>query len=57
MLENIYRLDGKYPDPHEIESRLKQLASDPEEYKKAKAEIREAGLGSHPLLNRFFVES
>jgi hypothetical protein len=57
MLENIYRVDGKYPDPYEVESRLKQLTSDPEEYTKAKDELREAGLGSHPLLSRFFVEN
>jgi len=57
MLENIYRVDGKYPDPHEIESRLKQLANQTEEYAKAKAEITEAGLDNHPLLGRFFVES
>ncbi len=57
MLENIYRVDGKYPDPYEVESRLKQLTSDPEEYTKAKAELRKAGLGSHPLLSRFLVEN
>lgn len=57
MLENIYRIDGKYPDPHEVERELKRLAADTEEYAKAKAELREAGLGSHPLLSRFLVES
>lgn len=57
MLENIYKVDGKYPDPHEVERKLRELASDTEEYAKAKVELREAGLGSHPLLSRFFVES
>lgn len=57
MLENVYRIDKKYPDPHEIERELKRLSSDPEEYAKAKAEIREAGLGSHPLLSHLLVES
>jgi hypothetical protein len=57
MLENIYRIDGKYPDPHEIERELKNLSSDPEKFSKAKAELYDAGLDSHPLLGRFFVES
>lgn len=57
MLENIYRVEGKYPDPHEVERELKRLSESPEEYAKAKAELLEAGLGSHPLLSRFLVES
>lgn len=57
MLENIYRVDSKYPDPHEIERKLKGLTENPEEYAKAKAEIAEVGLDNHPLLGRFFVES
>jgi hypothetical protein len=56
MLNDIYKVDGKYPDPYEIEERLKQLKT-PSEYRSAIAEIRSAGLDKHPLLKQFSVES
>jgi hypothetical protein len=60
MISDIYKIEGKYPDPQEIEKRLKELSTDPNsefQYKDALAEISESGLDSHPLLERFFVES
>lgn len=60
MLEHIYKISGKYPDPYQIERHLDSLRnkSDSElEYKKSLAEIKSSGLSSHPLLRRFFVES
>lgn len=60
MLEDVYKVDGKYPDPHEIESRLKSLKSDPnreQELKQSLSELKDSGLSTHPLLGRFFVES
>lgn len=59
MFEDIYLVDGKYPDPHSVENKLDELknSGDDEEYKKAVTELRKAGMGSHPLLGRFFVES
>jgi hypothetical protein len=60
MINEVYKVDGKYPDPYEIENKLKQLKEslDSErEYRSAVSELREAGLGTHPLLGQFFVES
>ena len=60
MISDIYRIEGKYPDPQEIEKRLKELSADPSsefQYKDALSEISESGLSDHPLLQRFFVES
>jgi hypothetical protein len=60
MISDIYRIDGKYPDPHQIEDKLSALKNSEgleAEYKKSLEEIRESGLDSHPLLGRFFVES
>jgi hypothetical protein len=60
MLEKIYRVDGKYPDPYEIERELKSLQNDPakeRELKRSLSELEESGLNAHPLLGRFFVES
>lgn len=60
MLENIYRVDGKYPDPYQIERELSSLKNDPvreKEFKQSLSELTDAGLHSHPLLGRFFVES
>lgn len=57
MLEKIYKVDGKYPDPYEIERELTSLQADPEELKRSLSELKDSGLGSHPLLGRFFVES
>lgn len=60
MLNDIYRVDGRYPDPHEIENRLDVLKKSPNSvvaYDAALKEIREAGLDQHPLLRRFSVES
>lgn len=60
MLDNIYRIDGQYPDPQQIETELNRLKSDPtkeQEYKESLSELESAGLSSHILLNRFFVES
>jgi hypothetical protein len=60
MINDVYKVDGKYPDPYEIEDRIKRLRESPDserEYKSAVAELREAGLSTHPLLGQFFVES
>jgi hypothetical protein len=60
MLENIYRVDGKYPDPYQIEQELNSLQNDPvreKELKQSLSELADSGLSSHPLLGRFFVES
>jgi hypothetical protein len=60
MISDIYKIDGKYPDPYQIEnelSALKNSEGSESEYKKSLKEIRESGLDSHPLLGRFFVES
>jgi hypothetical protein len=60
MIDDVYKVDGKYPDPYEIQERLGQLKESPDsdlQYKSAVAELREAGLGTHPLLGQFFVES
>ena len=60
MLEKIYRVDGKYPDPYQIEQELKSLRDDPakeKELKQSLSELEDSGLNSHPLLGRFFVES
>lgn len=60
MLNDIYRIEGRYPDPYEIENKLNKLKSSPElekSYNSALKEIREAGLSNHPLLRRFYVES
>lgn len=59
MMSDIYRIEGKYPDPQEIEKKLSELSSlnDEFEYKDALAEVSESGLSDHPLLQRFFVES
>lgn len=60
MLENIYRIDGQYPDPNQIDVELRKLKSDPtkeREYKESLSELESAGLDSHLLLKHFFVES
>lgn len=59
MLDSIYKVEGKYPDPNQIENELNFLRSDPSrkrEYSESLSEIRSSGLSSHPLLSRFFVE-
>jgi hypothetical protein len=60
MLQDVYKLEGKYPDPHEIKDRLTKLlknSSLKDEYIKTLKEVKSSGLSSHPLLRRFFVES
>jgi hypothetical protein len=60
MLENIYRIDGKYPDPYQIEQELNSLQNNPvkeKEFKQSLSELADSGFSSHPLLGRFFVES
>lgn len=60
MLENIYRIDGKYPDPYQIEQELNSLQNNPvkeKEFKQSLSELSDSGFSSHPLLGRFFVES
>ena len=60
MLEKIYKVDGKYPDPYQIEQELSSLQNDPakeRELKQSLSELKDSGLNSHPLLGRFFVES
>jgi hypothetical protein len=60
MISDIYHIEGQYPDPEELEVQLKKLESDPlgdRYFKEALLEVKEAGMDSHPLLQRFFVES
>lgn len=57
MIDNVYKVEGKYPDPYEIESKLEEMSKDPNrelEYTESLDEVRKSGLKSHPLLNRFF---
>lgn len=60
MISDIYKIDGMFPDPHQIEARLDELKNSPRrerEYRESLKEVRDSGLDSHPLLGRFFVES
>jgi hypothetical protein len=60
MISDIYKIDGKYPDPHQIEAKLdllKNTSGEEIKYKKSLKEVRQSGLSTHPLLRRFFVES
>lgn len=60
MLENVYKVDGKYPDPYQIRQELDRLQTDPgseKTYKRALSELSDSGLSSHPLLSRHSVES
>lgn len=57
MINDIYRVDGKYPDPYDIENKLEEMAKDPDkqsEFSESLDEVRESGMRSHPLLGRFF---
>jgi hypothetical protein len=56
MIHNVYRVDGKYPDPHDLLRRVKN-APDGRERDLILSAIRSAGLASHPLLLPLFVES
>lgn len=60
MISDIYKIDGKYPDPYQIRAKLDELKNSPaqeKQYEQALKEVQESGLDSHPLLGRFFVES
>ena len=57
MINDIYKVDGKYPDPYEIESKLEEMAKNSDkqtEFSESLEEVRESGMNSHPLLGRFF---
>jgi hypothetical protein len=56
MISDIYKVEGKYPDPHEIEQEILNAQSE-EEYNRILSEISDSGLASHPLLSRFFSRS
>lgn len=56
MLEKVYYIGEMYPDPYEIETKLESSIGT-KIHNKMLSEVREAGLSSHPLLSRFFVES
>jgi hypothetical protein len=56
IFDDVYRIDGQYPDPYQVEERLK-TAPNELELEKMIAEVKEAGLDTHPLLQKFFVES
>jgi hypothetical protein len=56
MISDIYLVDGKYPDPHDLLRRVKN-APGGRERDLLLSEIRSAGLASHPLLLPLFVES
>lgn len=54
IFDNVYKVDGKYPDPYEVRAELDRLRSNPEtkvEYKRALAELSSSGLSRHPLLS------
>jgi hypothetical protein len=60
MLENVYKVDGKYPDPYQIRQELDRLEDEPGPkitYKRALSELSDSGLSRHPLLSRHSVES
>jgi len=60
MFESVYRIDGRFPDPHEIKNRLKEMAKDPSkemEYKESLKEVKEAGMSDHPLLGNFSLKA
>lgn len=56
MMSDIYRIEGKYPDPQQIKQVLESYKGT-EDYPEMLREVREAGMSKHPLLERFFVES
>jgi hypothetical protein len=60
MLENVYKVDGKYPDPYQIRQELDRLEVEPGPkitYNQALSELSDSGLSSHPLLFHHSVES
>jgi hypothetical protein len=60
MISDIYKIEGKYPDPYEIERELEAMRRDPNrehELIESLSELKGSGFNSHPLLGRFFVES
>ena len=60
MISEVYHIEGVFPDPQEIESKLKGLKADPSKdktFKEALDELKSAGLDKNPILSRFFVES
>jgi hypothetical protein len=56
MMSNIYRIEGKYPDPQQIKHTLESFRGT-EDYTKILQEVKESGMSKHPLLEKFFVES
>lgn len=54
MISDVYKIDGKYPDPYEIEKRLEEVKGNQEEYKKSLKEVKDSGMHAHPALDRFF---
>jgi hypothetical protein len=60
MISDVYHIEGIFPDPQEIESKLKNLKADPgkeKAFKEALDELKSAGMDTNPILSRFFVES
>jgi hypothetical protein len=56
MISDIYRIEGRYPDPYQIKSYLERVRGT-DDFNDVLQEIAQAGLQNHPLLERFFVES
>jgi hypothetical protein len=56
MISDIYRIEGKYPDPHQIRTELEK-ARGTKEFKEMLEEVKRIGLKDHSLLGEFFVES
>lgn len=57
MISDIYKIDGLYPDPHQIRTQLREMKKYPsrkEEYEKFLSELEEAGLSNHYLIEEFF---
>ena len=60
IIDHVYRVDRKFPDPYQVREVINDLASDPQkkkEYGIALQELKNSGLSSHPLLRQFSVES
>lgn len=57
MISDIYKVDGLFPDPHQIRRQLQEMRKYPsrrEEYEKFLLELEESGLSNHYLIEEFF---
>jgi hypothetical protein len=56
MMSDIYRIDGRYPDPNQIRNILEKSKNAPN-FQELLDEIKDSGMADHPVLESFFVES